>query len=157
MAALAEGRPVAAERFLRRAYTVRSAIEGGALHAWFQTVLADVLAQRGRLALAERHLGEARELIAGCADAGCIGSYADETEQRLEDLRTGASAPVERLSKSEVAVLRLFDGNRSAREIGAELYLSLNTVKTHIRAIYRKLGVGSREEALARAQELGML
>ena len=64
---------------------------------------------------------------------------------------------MESLSKSELAVLRLFDAERSAREIGGELYLSHNTVKTHIRAIYRKLGVRTREDALARAEALGLL
>jgi LuxR family maltose regulon positive regulatory protein len=54
-------------------------------------------------------------------------------------------------------VLRHFEGERTARAIGAELCLSINTVKTHIRAIYRKLGVATREDALARAGALGML
>ncbi|HEX2084083.1 MAG TPA: LuxR C-terminal-related transcriptional regulator [Solirubrobacteraceae bacterium] len=43
------------------------------------------------------------------------------------------------------------------REIGAELYISHNTVKTHVRTIYRKLGAAGREEALQRACERGLL
>ena len=72
-------------------------------------------------------------------------------------MRAGAATPQEPLSNAELAVLRLFDQDRSARAIGAELYLSHNTVKTHIRAIYRKLGVGTREDALARGEALGLL
>jgi LuxR family maltose regulon positive regulatory protein len=53
-------------------------------------------------------------------------------------------------------VLRLLAGPLSLREIGDALYVSLNTVKTHARAVYRKLGVTSREEAVARARELGL-
>jgi LuxR family maltose regulon positive regulatory protein len=45
----------------------------------------------------------------------------------------------------------------SQREIGLELYLSLNTVKTHTRRLYRKLGVSSRETAVRRAAALGLL
>jgi LuxR family transcriptional regulator, maltose regulon positive regulatory protein len=42
-------------------------------------------------------------------------------------------------------------------EIGAELYLSLNTIRTHLRHIYAKLGAHSRMEAVERARELGLL
>jgi LuxR family maltose regulon positive regulatory protein len=45
----------------------------------------------------------------------------------------------------------------SRREIGQRLYVSLNTVKTHQRALYRKLGVENRAAAVTRARELGLL
>ena len=45
----------------------------------------------------------------------------------------------------------------SAPEIGAELYLSANTVKTHLRHLYRKLGAHSRHEAVQRARAIGLL
>ena len=61
------------------------------------------------------------------------------------------------LSDGELRVLRLLPGELSLREIGAELFVSLNTVKTHTRNIYAKLGSGSRAEAVARARELGLL
>jgi len=43
------------------------------------------------------------------------------------------------------------------REIGGELFLSLNTIKTHTRNIYLKLGAGGRDEAVALARERGLL
>jgi LuxR family maltose regulon positive regulatory protein len=43
------------------------------------------------------------------------------------------------------------------REIGSELYLSLNTVKSHSRSIFRKLGVSGRQQAVARARELELI
>jgi LuxR family transcriptional regulator, maltose regulon positive regulatory protein len=43
------------------------------------------------------------------------------------------------------------------REVGEQLYVSLNTVKTHTRALYRKLGASSRADAVARAEALGLL
>ena len=45
----------------------------------------------------------------------------------------------------------------SRREIGARLYISLNTVKTHTRELYRKLGATSAADAVARAEALGLL
>ena len=48
-------------------------------------------------------------------------------------------------------------GRGSAREIAAELYVSHNTVKTQVAPIYRKLGVATREDAVARGRELGLL
>jgi LuxR family maltose regulon positive regulatory protein len=157
LVALLDERPGDAERELRQALTIRPAIECGALHAWLTAAGARVAAARGRLAVAERQLAEARELLAGCADAGRAVAFADAAERHLREVRAGAATPLEPLSKAEVAVLRLFDQDRSARAIGAELYLSHNTVKTHIRAIYRKLGVGTREDALARGEALGLL
>jgi LuxR family maltose regulon positive regulatory protein len=61
------------------------------------------------------------------------------------------------LSPSERAVLRMLPSGLSQREIGAELFLSVNTVKTHCRNIYTKLHAGSREQAVARAHDLGLL
>ena len=54
-------------------------------------------------------------------------------------------------------MLRLLGGSLSLREIGQQLYLSSNTIKTHTRAIYRKLGVSTRRDAIARARHIGIL
>ncbi len=51
-------------------------------------------------------------------------------------------------------MLRLLTGELSERSIGRELYVSHNTVHSHVRSIYRKLGVSSRAEALERSLEL---
>ena len=58
------------------------------------------------------------------------------------------------LTGREQAVLSLLRKSMSVSEIARELYLSGNTVKTHRRAIYRKLGVTTREEAIERTPEL---
>ena len=60
-------------------------------------------------------------------------------------------------TKRERVVLRLLPGRLSRTQIARELFLSANTVKTHTRVIYRKLGVSSRQEAVRRARELGLL
>jgi LuxR family maltose regulon positive regulatory protein len=63
----------------------------------------------------------------------------------------------QRLTDREMTILRLFPSPLSLREIAGELFLSVNTVKTHNRAIYRKLGVCSRRDATERARELALL
>ena len=64
---------------------------------------------------------------------------------------------VEDPSPAELAVLRGLASGLSRREIGAQLYISLNTVKTHTRELYRKLDATTRSEAIARAAALGLL
>jgi LuxR family maltose regulon positive regulatory protein len=54
-------------------------------------------------------------------------------------------------------VLRHLGGAGNSAQIASELFISRNTLKSHVKAIYRKLGVGSREEAVASARRLGLL
>jgi DNA-binding NarL/FixJ family response regulator len=61
------------------------------------------------------------------------------------------------LTERQVRVLRLLRGSLTLSEIATELSLSQNTVKTHTRAIYRKLGVGTREDAVIRGLDRGIL
>jgi len=61
------------------------------------------------------------------------------------------------LTESERAVLRFLPSHMTNEEISQALFLSINTVKTHLRSAYRKLGVSSRREAIARARRLGLL
>jgi ATP/maltotriose-dependent transcriptional regulator MalT len=63
----------------------------------------------------------------------------------------------ERLSERELTVLQLLAKPLSMAKIAAELWVSQNTVKTHVRNIYRKLDVGKRGDALARAIDLGLI
>jgi LuxR family maltose regulon positive regulatory protein len=69
--------------------------------------------------------------------------------------------PVEALSlpltDTEIRVLRYLPTNLRAPEIAAELFVSINTVRTHLRHLYAKLGVNGRTEAVERARQLGLL
>ena len=69
----------------------------------------------------------------------------------------GENAPwVEALTERETDVLRLLQGSLTVGEISSLLHLSTNTVKTHARAVYRKLGVHSRTDAVAAARRHGL-
>jgi LuxR family maltose regulon positive regulatory protein len=65
--------------------------------------------------------------------------------------------PAVRLTDSERAVLCFLPSHMTNEEISEALFLSINTVKTHLRSAYRKLGVGSRREAIARGRRIGVL
>ena len=64
---------------------------------------------------------------------------------------------VEPLSEREREVLRLLSAMLSTAEIATEMYISVNTVKTHLRSIYRKLSAAHRGEAVRRARQLELI
>src|SRR5262249_25020871 len=109
----------------------------------------------GELDAGARELDAARALLAGCHDPGAVPSRADAVTQRLSTARDDLARPAEPLSRAELLVLMRLP--RSTSAIAGDLYLSQNTVKSHLRAIYRKLGVHTRDEAMARARALGLL
>jgi LuxR family maltose regulon positive regulatory protein len=72
-------------------------------------------------------------------------------------LASGAPTPVSRLSNRELQVLRLLGRGKSNKLIARELFLSENTIETHLRRIYEKLGTHNRTEAAALAREAGAI
>ena len=93
-----------------------------------------------------------------CPDAGILACAVTQAGQApgLAPARPPAAAGGE-LSDRELAVLRMLHSELSLREIGSELFLSLNTIKTHTRNIYLKLGASGRDEAVARGREQGLM
>ena len=64
---------------------------------------------------------------------------------------------IEPLSERELDVLRLLRSDLGGPEIARELRISLNTLRTHTRNVFEKLGVGNRRSAVSRAEELNLL
>jgi LuxR family maltose regulon positive regulatory protein len=67
------------------------------------------------------------------------------------------SPVIEPLTNRELELLHLLPTHLSNAAMGERLYVSVNTVKTNLRAVYRKLGTTSRAETVVRARRLGLL
>jgi LuxR family maltose regulon positive regulatory protein len=97
---------------------------------------------------------EARSIIGSCPDPGILTGRLKASEPRPRpDIRSAG----ETLTERERRVLQLLTSDLSERSIGHELYVSHNTVHSHVRSIYRKLAVSSRADALKRGRELRLL
>jgi LuxR family maltose regulon positive regulatory protein len=83
----------------------------------------------------------------------------DVISSRLVAAPPGDAAPliVEQLSQREREVIRYMSEMMSTAEIAAEMYISVNTVKTHLKSIYRKLAAAHRREAVRRARQLHLV
>jgi LuxR family maltose regulon positive regulatory protein len=135
------GDPGAAERALERALDL--AEPDGVLLPFLLDPAPGLLERHARHGTAHASLlAEIRGLLAG---------------QRPAPPPAGAQPPLEPLSESEIRVLRYLPTNLSAREIANELYVSPNTVKTHMHHLYAKLGTHRRGEAVERARALALL
>ena len=117
--------------------------------------LTPVLYQLGDTAAAASLLGEAADLLAALPDgADAQLSRVRRLEERLSIRSRSLPEP---LTEREEEVLRLLRGSLSLRQIAEELSLSGNTIKTHVKNIYRKLAATHRGEAVRRARQLELL
>jgi LuxR family maltose regulon positive regulatory protein len=141
---------------------VMSARQGGAIPEVVKTLMvqAEVFQHVGEQQTAKTILEEVGTLVSGYADAGIVSTMLASAEPSVVvavTSRNDGYVVAEQLTPKEIEVLRLLATRLSRREIGARLYVSLNTVKTHQRAVYRKLRVEHRSAAVSRARELGLL
>jgi LuxR family maltose regulon positive regulatory protein len=150
-----------AGRELERAVAV--AARGGGLpeRACALMRLADARRRDGDLETARELTVEARAALDACPSSALLEQRLSAAERMLHLAQIRTTRPAagvgEALSTRELAVLRLLPTGLSQREIGDRLYVSMNTVKTHLRNVYRKLDAPTREDAVARAKELGLL
>jgi ATP/maltotriose-dependent transcriptional regulator MalT len=119
--------------------------------------LARIGSRDGNIDDARARLRAARQIIASCADPGVVAGVLARTE-RVLTARTGAASvacgrSAEPLSAREQVILRWLSSQLSLREIAGQLFVSYDTVKTHTRHIYRKLGVSSREQAVSQVRD----
>lgn len=123
-----------------------------------KALLAHAPVQRARgLSLEARaSLEEARSIVETSSDPGIEGEHLERVAKALTPGYRRVSGEGS-LTERELEVLQLLEKGMSRREIARMLYLSLNTVRSHTKSIYRKLGAMSRAEAIQRAHEDGIL
>jgi ATP/maltotriose-dependent transcriptional regulator MalT len=132
-------------------------------------VLSGAMVAQGRLEEAWRWLGRAERALQPEAEPS-IGMHRTEYAGLISEIldllaEPGKTAPApgkpartrEPLTQSETRVLRYLPTHLCAPEIADELHTSVNTVKTHLRHLYQKLGAHSRREAVERARAFGLL
>ena len=115
-------------------------------------VLGEIALEQDDLVSAAQWSDEAQRILSRYADAGIFGPRARRLDKAL-----GGRGLIEPLTVAELHVLKLLQTHLTADQIAAHLFVSLNTVRTHTRALHRKLGTNTRAETVARAVELGLL
>jgi LuxR family maltose regulon positive regulatory protein len=148
----------AAQRDLREGQRLLSKLEE--FTPWFRAecgvVLARAAIRLGDLTLARRLLGDAFRIT----DAGSCSKVLRRSVEDCWDQTDAASQSTGGrwgLTTAELRVLQYLPTHLSFPMVANELYVSANTVKTHARAVYRKLDASSRGEAVLRAREAGLL
>jgi LuxR family transcriptional regulator, maltose regulon positive regulatory protein len=118
--------------------------------------LARAALRLGDVTAARTLLVEATHLLRDAPDSATLGAWLEETRAQLEAVTRSAGETCA-LTTAELRVLRLLPTHLSLPAIATRLYVSPNTVKTHARAVYRKLDASSRGEAVAHALAAGLL
>jgi LuxR family transcriptional regulator, maltose regulon positive regulatory protein len=126
------------------------------LAAHLRLMRAPVRRRLGDLDGARALLDEARSLLARCGDTGFIGRLLPDVERSLTASHRRGETRTD-LTDRELDVLRLMAQGLTKRDIAQELFLSFNTIHSHTKSIYVRLDVGSRKEAIARAQHLQLI
>ncbi len=112
---------------------------------------------RGWLRPVLRSDPELAQAFRGLVDPGAAGPTRARLQARIAALPQAAPLVVEQPSEREREVLGHLANMLSTAEIATEMYISVNTVKTHLRSIYRKLSVTHRSEAVRRARQLRLI
>lgn len=155
LVALADGDPAAAgadaERGLERPFDAAPPL------AWTLLVAAEARARRGDFAAARAALDHADELLAGSPDPGRLPAQRERVAAGVAASKAAGTTVETEVSPAELRVLRLLAEGMTRPQIADALVLSVNTVKTHQRRLYRKLGSAERDTAVARARAHGLL
>jgi LuxR family maltose regulon positive regulatory protein len=128
---------------------------------WYRAEVFIALA-RASLPLSETvaarvHLANATRLLRRAPEAVVLAAWLEDSWLQA-DLALGSSTVVEwSLTTAELRVLQFLPTHLSLPEIAKELNVSANTVKTHTRAVYRKLDASSRTEAVSHARRAGLI
>jgi LuxR family transcriptional regulator, maltose regulon positive regulatory protein len=128
---------------------------------WYEietrVVLARATLRLGDVAGTRSMLTEAARMPARTRDAAVLREWIDDLWSQLDAFSVTALVGPSSLTTAELRILALLPTHLSFPEMGRRLHVSANTIKTHAHAVYRKLDVCSRSEAVIRARETGLL
>ena len=122
-----------------------------------RVVLARAALRLGDLTGTRTLLAEASRELSRDTGAIVLRAWVDEVRDQVEAFTLTELVGPSSLTTAELRVLALMPTHLSFREMGRQLHVSANTVKTHAHAVYRKLDVCSRSEAVVRARSTGLL
>jgi LuxR family maltose regulon positive regulatory protein len=106
---------------------------------------------------AQEHLRRATRRLREMPDAAALRAWVDDGWARADDFAAGEATAPAVLTPAELRVLRFLPTHLAFREIAVRLHISVNTVKTHAHAVYRKLDASSRSQAVDRARRIGLV
>jgi LuxR family maltose regulon positive regulatory protein len=153
------GRVDAAQEDFRTAWRLRGELTDFA--AWYDVELSVLLARAAvrlsDLNGARRLLTDAHRAIRAVPDAVTLEAWLEHLWAQLDGVSAPASVLPASLTTAELRILRFLPTHLSFREIAQRIFVSANTVKTQANAIYRKLDVSCRSDAVTRARQLGLL
>jgi LuxR family maltose regulon positive regulatory protein len=154
-----EGEVESARATIRHA---RALIEGDSgVAAWVAVEVRLTLAHASLLladaAAARLLLSEARRVDVAATDLGSLNATLEELTATAAAFSAAGNEGASSLTGAEVRLLRLLPTHLTFAEIGERVHLSRNTVKSQAVSMYRKLDVSSRNDAVERATELGLL
>jgi len=151
------GRPVEAATEFERGIELVRHVGRSPAHPHALLAYAPARLSSGDRAGAQDMFDEAHALVEEYEDPGLrLRSMLDRTGRKLRQKGRRVESGRD-LSQVEREVLGLLASGMRRKEIADSLYLSVNTVKSHLRSIYRKLGVSSREAAIEHASKAGIL
>jgi LuxR family maltose regulon positive regulatory protein len=145
-----------ARRYLDRGLANEGRRPGSVGHAVALVSDAQLALAEGNRRRARRSARRASAMVDRYRDLGTIHDRVASVEAALE---APADNPLlgSRPTPAELRVLRMLDSDRTFAEIASELYVSRDTVKSHARRLYRRLGETTRKDAVAAARERGLL
>jgi LuxR family maltose regulon positive regulatory protein len=156
---LAEGRALAyrgAPAVDAQVEAVQDALGRLGLPKWFAltaaVVLAEIALDRGDIPQVVRWTESGMMMLRSWPDAGILRGRLERLRRAVEELRLAGP-----LTPRERRALELLATHLTMPEIARDLSVSHNTLKTHVRDLFRKLEVHSRTEAVSRAREIGLL
>jgi LuxR family maltose regulon positive regulatory protein len=154
-----EGRVDGAKRDAGRALELVAKL--GDFAPWYVAEVRIALARAalclGDVQSARGHLTQVRRLVRLSPDAVVLREWLDESRARAASANGHSVGDRWSLTSAELKVMQFLPTHLSFPEIATRLNVSANTVKTHIRAVYRKLDASSRSEAVAHARRAGLI